>query len=346
MYKFSWVPIISLILASALVACEHLHPKRKQDIYQAPAHYGNVSFPVHNPPDSLKVQLGQKLFFDPILSGSDGKSCASCHMPQKAFADSLQYSLGEEGAAFRNTPPLFNLAWADKGLFWDGGASSLEKQVFGSFESAVEMHQSLPFLIHELQEHQMYPALFEEAFGSDSITTWHLAKALAQFERSLVSAKAPYDRYLQGTCDMGNEAIRGEVLVKKHCGGCHSGVFFTDYAFHNNGLDSMWDDESQFFLVSGRFRISKDSGDMGAYKTPSLRNLAFTAPYMHDGRFSTIDEVLDHYSHGVKESPYLDDALRKENGSLGIPLKADERKAIITFLAHLNDTAFTQKQYR
>lgn len=236
----------------------------------------------------------------------------------------------------RHAPALFNLAWAQNGLFWDGGAKNLESLSLGPLRHPDEMAADLHTLPAELQQIPDYPPLFEAAFGTDSITTAHILRALAQFQRSLVSFSARYDSVQAQKAVFSSLEKRGYQVYQENCSGCHTEGLFTDNDFHNNGLDSRfptdWENPRQ-----GRYRITLDTADLGKYKTPSLRNLAFTAPYMHDGRFSTLEQVLDHYQNGIQSSPSLDTLLTE-----GIRLNASERRALIAFLKTLNDHAFVR----
>jgi cytochrome c peroxidase len=200
------------------------------------------------------------------------------------------------------------------------------------------MGQNLRELVKELQSDQVYPTLFAEAFGRDTVHVAFVARALAQYLRTLISADSRYDRFVRA--EAGGELSplekQGMQLAQEKCAACHAFTpgesdFFTDYSYHNNGLDSLYAaGEEGLFL--GRFRITADSSDMGAYKTPSLRNLPQSAPYMHDGRFASLEEVLAHYSSGVHTSAYLDPLLVGPDGKPGIPLSKHEKDAIIAFL--------------
>lgn len=300
-----------------------------------------VPHPTQNPFTREGVLLGRKLFYDPALSGNNKISCASCHQPAKAFTDG--FSLSNQGisgnALHRNAPVLQNLAW-HQGWFWDGGAKDIESLNFGPIRHPDEMGQNLKDLVTELRGKPEYVTLFRQAFPQDSITSLTITKALAQFERTLISANSRYDKYVRhegGTLTA--EELEGLHLVQQKCASCHSTDFFSDFGYHNNGLDNTYPNDFEA-VAWGRGRISDDENDKGKYKTPSLRNVALTAPYMHDGRFKTLDEVLEHYNSGVKQSPTLDPLLQK-NSTPGISLTATEKTRIIQFLQTLTDNSFT-----
>ncbi|QCR25077.1 cytochrome-c peroxidase [Pontibacter sp. SGAir0037] len=306
-----------------------------------------LPYPERNPPTKEGVALGRMLFYDPILSQNGTVSCASCHQPEKAFTDGVALSrAGVSGAPLqRHVPTLVNVAWQD-GLFWDGGAKDIESLTFGPLTHPDEMGQHVKELVQKLQQHEQYPQLFKKAFQTDSITSAFVTRALAQFERTLISGNSRYDRYIrneaQGT--LTSYELEGLSLFKKHCSNCHSSDLFTDNSYHNNGLDSEFSDANEA-LHFARGRITNQAADIGKYKTPTLRNIALTAPYMHDGRFSTLEEVLDHYSTGVTYSPSL--ALQlQQNNKLGIPLSSSDKNKIVSFLLTLTDSSFIQdKRY-
>ncbi|MFN4082072.1 MAG: cytochrome-c peroxidase [Bacteroidia bacterium] len=314
-----------------------------------PSRGGWSMFPVpnDNPLTKAKVELGKKLFFDPILSVDNTISCASCHDPQKAFTDGRRFSVGVNGKVVtRNAMPLFNLAWADAfaetphRYFWDGGANDLERQALAPIVNPLEMANTLQNAINTLQKHNLYPKLFKRAFGSDSITTSNLAKAIAAFERTLVSTNSKYDKYTRGEAQLTPEEFSGMFIFMQeskgdcfHCHGNDKSPYFTDFNFKNNGLQRVFND-------SGLFRITGNPADLGKFKTPSLRNLVFTAPYMHDGRFNTLEEVVDFYSEGIQNSPTIDPNIAKHIREGGVNLNPIEKRDLIAFLKTLTDSSF------
>lgn len=268
-----------------------------------------MPIPADNPLTVEGVALGKRLFYDPILSGDNTQSCASCHRQSFAFTDStLQFSIGiDQRAGNRNAMPLFNIGYA-RNFFWDGGAANLETQVLGPITNPLEMHEELANCIAELRADPVYPNLFLKAFGTDSITTALLMKAIAQFERTILSGNSKYDAVQRGTATFTAAEQRGRDIFtdfqKGDCTHCHTlGSTFTDFEYRNTGLDSIAVD-------SGRARITLLPADLGRFKTPSLRNVELTGPYMHDGRFTTLQQVMDHYNTGFHYPPNLDPNLR------------------------------------
>lgn len=306
-----------------------------------------VPFPERNPFTKEGVLLGRKLFYDPMLSGNNQISCASCHMQSKAFSDGT--ALSTSGASgkplLRHAPALFNLAWMN-GWFWDGGAKDIESLGFGPITHADEMDQDLNQLIQELENHPEYPRLFKLAFGIDKVESAYIVRALAQFQRILISANSRYDKYVRnepgGT--LTQPELEGLQLVRTKCGGCHGGNdFFTDFGYHNNGLDTAYSTAHEA-LEWARGRITRKTEDIGKYKTPSLRNVALTAPYMHDGRFRTLEEVLNHYTDGVKRSPSLSPLLLRNGAKPGLEISESEKQKIILFLQTLTDEDFVRNK--
>ena len=319
---------------------------------EIPLQNGWTTFPIpdDNPMTQAGVALGKKLFYEPLLSANKQQSCASCHNPEFAFSDNgKDFSVGITGQkGVRNAPALFNLAWADKynlsphRYFWDGGANDLERQAVGPITNPIEMASSLNEVMRKLQQHPEYPKLFRKAFGSDSITTSKLVKAIAQFERTLISANSPYDkaerRQRQRTLSEYNGMTIFVTETKGDCFHCHgnlSSPYFTDFSMQNNGLD-------QVFSDSGLARITGKPEDLGKFKVPSLRNLAFTAPYMHDGRFKTLMEVIDFYNSGTKNSPGVSPFISKHFPNGGLNLLPQEKIDLFNFLISLSDTDFVK----
>jgi cytochrome c peroxidase len=297
--------------------------------------------PTNNPLTQEGIALGKRLFFDKQLSADNTQSCASCHNPTKAFTDGLQYSIGIDNIeGTRNGMPLFNLAWNyDDRFFWDGRELGLEQQVFDPITNPIEMHNTFQSLVHKLQQDTTYPPLFEQAFGRATIDSVGISKAIAQFERSIISADSKFDRYLLGQATLTSEEIEGfNIFMDEnrgdcfHCHGSENNPLWTDNKFHNNGLDANPTDLG-LALATG------DPNDNAKFKSPSLRNLAFTAPYMHDGRFATLEEVIDHYSEGLQNSATVD-PLMKKVAQGGVQLNPTEKANLKAFLLSLSDFSF------
>lgn len=309
----------------------------------APSNFPTFVDDLDNPLSEEGIELGRLLFYDTRLSGNNAISCGSCHKQDLAFSDGVALNhIGASGAQLpRHSPALINLAWAANGLFWDGGSTNLESQAFGPLTSADEMHQNLTELENELKQVPDYVKRFKQAFNSD-IKSAAIVKALAQFERTLVSGDSKYDKYIRKEpgATLTPQELNGLALVNAKCRSCHAGALFTDNKFHNNGLDSDFSNADHEGIFQGRFRVTFNSSDLGKYKTPTLRNIMLTAPYMHDGRFSTLNEVLSHYHTGVKNTPTTDLLLYQNNGNPGIPLSTTEKSEITAFLKTLTDYTF------
>jgi len=302
---------------------------------QIPDGFPTMEIPDDNPLTAEGIALGKKLFFDPILSGDSTQSCADCHKPEHAFSDDRRFSLGITGAiGTRQAPPIINAGWMKK-LFWDGRVSSLEEQALHPVENPDEMAASWEEVVRRLQHHPTYPKLFYRAFGITKITRDHVVKAIAQFERTLISGNSRFDLALQGKIFLSPLEQDGYDLFyseRGDCFHCHSGLLFTDNDFHNNALDSVPTD-------LGLEKITGKPSDRGKFKTPTLRNIEHTAPYMHDGRFATLEEVIDFYSEGLQYSTYAD-PLMKALPQGGKHFTPYEKKALIAFLKTLTDTSF------
>jgi len=290
-----------------------------------------------NPLTREGVALGRRLFHDPILSGDRTQSCASCHDQAHGFADPRRFSVGIHGnEGTRNAPPLVNLAWRRE-VFWEGRAPTLEDQAREPVPNPVEMALPWDEAIARLSAHPEYPDLFAKAFGTIEVRQDRVVKAIAQFERTLISNGSRYDRHLRGEIALTVEEERGEAIFfgeRGECFHCHGTIFFTDDEYHDNGLDLVYGDP-------GRFAVTGEERDRGRFKTPTLRNVEHTAPYMHDGRLATLEEVMDHYAEGVQASPNLDTVL-SVHGPPGLGLNAQERADLVGFLEALSDPEFLE----
>jgi cytochrome c peroxidase len=297
--------------------------------------------PADNPLTQEGVALGKKLFFDTILSGDETQSCASCHDPKKSFTDQQQFSNGvNDNLGTRNAMPLFNLAWNfDERFAWDGKEFSLEKQALEPVSNPIEMHGNWENITKKLQNNLEYKDLFLRAFGTSIIDSTLVTKAIAQFERTLISGNSKFDKYLRGEINLTPEEQNGfDVFMDEskgdcfHCHGSDNNPIWSDNKFHNNGLDNV-------FVDLGLGKITGDPKDNGKFKSPSIRNLAFTAPYMHDGRFATLEEVINHYSEGLKRSPTIDPLMKKVDEG-GVHLSTQDKSNLKAFLQTLSDYNF------
>jgi len=288
-----------------------------------------------NPVTANGFNLGRKLFYDPILSRDKSISCANCHQSFAAFAN-LDHAVShgvDECLGTRNAPPLFNLAW-QKEFMWDGGVHHIEVSPLNALTNPCEMANELNTITARLQQTDTYPGLFKAAFGSTEINSQKMLRALAQFTSMLVSANSKYDHYTrhEAGCDFTDSEMAGYALFKQHCSACHKEPLFTDLSYRSNGLDLIPDD-------IGRDSITRLASDKGKFRVPSLRNVELTSPYMHDGRFTTLKQVLQHYSTGVKPTTNLDPVLH-QNAVPGIILTSTEQAQLIAFLKTLTDQDF------
>lgn len=325
--------------------------------FTVPNHFEVPELPQDNPLSEEGIALGRRLFHEPLLSINGKQSCASCHQAERGSTDGTRYSIGAEGqAGTRNAMPLFNLAWKTS-FFWDGRAPALREQVLMPIQDPREMHESLPNVVAKLEGTQAsfsgeadagpkivdYAARFESAFGTREITADRVARALEQFLLTLVSSNSKYDRVMYGSEKFTDEEHRGHELFFMEydprlgqfgadCFHCHSGSFLKVGHFANNGLELEPVD-------LGRFLVTGWNGDKGRFAVPSLRNVALTAPYMHDGRFKTLEEVVEHYNTGVKRSEMLDSNLAKHPDG-GVHLNDADKRALVAFLKTLTDEEF------
>lgn len=311
-----------------------------------PAGFPAFPQPQDNPLTTAGVQLGRFLFYDPILSGDSTMSCSSCHLPTAAFSDNTDFPRGIDGiAARRSSMSLVNVAYYNKGLFWDGRVSTLEQQALLPVEDPVELHNTWPNVEMKLQRHERYPEMFRKAFGisaTDEITRDLTVRAIAQFERIILSSgESKYDRFLRGAYFPTDDEIAGhdmffdsdDFLPDAECGHCHTGFLMTTNEYRNNGLDSVGPlmedllnyDDKGLGAVTGRLL------DNGLFRIPTLRNIELTAPYMHDGRFATLEEVVEHYNSGghntINEDPLL----------YPLGLTDTQKSQLVAFLRMLTD---------
>ncbi len=255
----------------------------------------------NNPITQAGFALGRKLFYDPILSRDSTISCGSCHQQFVAFAHAdHRFSHGIDNLlGTRNSPGLYNLAWFPN-FMWDGGVNHIEVQPIAPINNPVEMDETLANAVFKLQRSSFYPQMFEKAFGSDSVTAQHMLRAMAQFMGAMISAGSKYDEYRAGNVTLTTSEMNGLNVFRAKCASCHTEPLLTDMQFRNNGLDSV------FYADAGRGHITLQAQDSGLFRVPSLRNVVLTYPYMHDGRFGSLTQVLDHYSSGIVQSSTLD----------------------------------------
>ena len=298
-----------------------------------------------NPVTVEGVALGRHLFYDPILSADSNMACASCHRQEAAFSDApVRFGKDRVGELLhRNTPPLFNLAWYSR-LFWDGRAAGIEDQVLHPVRAHEEMNLQWLAATQRVRRSAVYKTLFRRAFGETSIDSSLIAKAIAQFERTLLSYRSKYDRVLEGRDKFTDEEYEGFDIIndmaKGDCLHCHTtdaDALGVHPSFSNNGLDPATSPE--LFPDRGYGGVSGELSDYGKFKIPSLRNIALTAPYMHDGRFRSLEEVLHFYSEGVRQNATIDAKMEYAHQG-GVHLSAYDQHKVIAFLKTLTDSAF------
>jgi len=302
---------------------------------ETPYGFPDMITPSNNPTTIEGVFLGDKLFHDKILSGDESQSCSSCHKKEFGFSDENRFSEGIDGLlGDRNASTIINAGWNTKN-FWDGRTITLEDQAFGPVVNPIEMHDTWPNVENKLNTNEEYVQLFKEAFNIDYIDSNHVAMAIAQFERTLISANSKFDKYLRGETQLTASELGGYAIFnseKGDCFHCHGTQMFMDNLFHNNGLDP------EPFTDLGLGKITNNASDNAKFKTPTLRNIEFSAPYMHDGRFSTLEEVVEHYNSGGEYSLTVDPLMKKLG--VGLQLTNQEKADLVAFLKTLTDTDF------
>jgi cytochrome c peroxidase len=314
-----------------------------------PSHFPDMIIPDDNPLTIEGVELGRFLFYEKRLSGDNTMNCATCHMPENGFSDPNQFSVGIDGVAgTRQSMALVNLGW-ENFFFWDGRKTKLEDQILEPVPNPIEMHQSWKDAVSKLNADVNYRNRFFRAFNEEGIDSIKVAKAIAQFLRTLISAESKYDVMYKFENNMtlnsseqsilqtiDNEEWAGYDLFKSlngaDCFHCHNGPLMQVKKFSNNGLDAAFSD-------LGRGVITGNGNDNGKFKVPTLRNIALTAPYMHDGRFATLDEVIEHYSSGISHSTTIDPLIEFASQG-GVQLDSQEKYLLKKFLNTLTDNNF------
>lgn len=316
---------------------------------EIPPFFPPMDIPESNPLTVEGVELGRYLFWEQQLSGDNTQSCGSCHFPEHSFSDPAQFSTGITGAVgTRQAMALVNLGWA-RDYFWDGRALTLEDQIREPVPNPIEMNQAWEDALEKLRSDPLYPPLYEAAFGSPEITEDRTVRAIASFLRTMISADSKFDQWRRGEYTLTDSEYNGYQLFNREggdpeevqggefgadCFHCHveAGLQFSDYLAHNNGLDSQFTD-------LGYGGITGNPLDFGKFKTPSLRNVELTAPYMHDGRFESLEEVVEHYNSGGNPSETIDPFMKYTTG--GLSLSDQSKQDLIAFLKTLTDVSFT-----
>lgn len=311
-----------------------------------PEGFPNMDIPVDNQLTHSGVALGRHLFYDPILSIDSTKSCSSCHLPAGNFTDNEALSQGVSGNfTRRSSMTLLNIGFVNTGLFWDGRSDVLEHQAILPIEDPVELENDWENVEQKLKLHESYPMMFRKAFGIENkseISRDLAAKALSQFERTLISSgNSKYDQVIAGSAVFTDEELQGHDIffdiapdISRHaeCGHCHNAPLFTTNEFFNNGIQTPQGENT--FKDNGLGEVTMQPFDNGMFRTPTLRNIFHSAPYMHDGRLQSIDQVIDHYTTGGHPTANLAPVLRP------LTMSIDDRAALISFIKTLDDPDF------
>lgn len=305
------------------------------------------NLPADNPLTVQGVELGRMLFYDPQLSRDGSQACASCHRQTDAFTDTATFSLGVAGLeGKRQAMTIFNMAWHENDFFWDGRADLLRDQAILPIQDPLEMDETLDRVIEKLNEDSRYQDQFKRAFDTEEASVELLALALEQFMLSIVSTNSKYDQYLAGSLSLSESEARGMELFFAEfnpffpevsgadCAHCHAGNNFENDLYMNNGLDSDAD-----FLDFGRELVTMDPTDRAKFKVTSLRNIAESGPYMHDGRFKTLEEVVEHYNSGIQFSSTVDPTVENTRAT-GLMLTDQDKEDLVNFLKTLSDPDF------
>lgn len=320
-----------IILLLMVLVAAGFRNMRTADL-QYPSYFPDPAYNFEqNPLSPAKAELGRMLFFDPVLSKNNTISCASCHSPYNAFAHTdhdLSHGINDQ-IGTRNAPALFNLAWQSS-FMWDGAINHLDMQALAPISNDKEMGETILHVTQKLNQIPAYRKMCYNAFNDSLITGERILKALAQFQLTLVSSGSKYDEIKKGNESFSLQEANGYKLFKQNCNSCHTEPLFSNYSFANNGLpqDSTLRDQ-------GRYAVSQSDADSFLFKIPSLRNLSYTYPYMHDGRFKKLNEVLNHYTSDIHVSSTLSEELK-----IPIRLTSDEKTDLIAFLLTLNDKSF------
>ena len=349
MKKNYYFPVLSAFLAVVIWAGCNTEPEVIIEYDGTPyvLEYGEFPEPgiaADNPLTIQGVELGRRLFYDTKLSLDGSQACATCHMQEFGFSDTAQFSLGVANLpGKRQAMAIFNMAWHTNEFFWDGRAHLLRDQSLLPIQDDLEMKETLEGVIAKLKADQEYRYQFIRAFGDEEITSERMSLAMEQFMNSIVSTESKYDQFLRGEATLSDSEERGRVLFFAEynpffpdesgadCAHCHSGKNFENDQYLNNGLDSDAD-----FTDIGREEVTLDPNDRAKFKVPTLRNIEVTGPYMHDGRFRTLEEVVDHYNEGIHASSTVD--ITVENTiSTGLMLTSQDKTDLVAFLKALTD---------
>jgi cytochrome c peroxidase len=338
---------LMLLAIGFLFSCSSDDSSEYQNIpidYQVPSNFPPLVYNMANNPLTEKgFELGKKIFYDGRLASDGVVSCGFCHIQEDAFTHhghTFSHGVGD-GIGNRNTPPIQNMAFQTQ-FFWDGAANHIEMLSMIPISSEIEMNGDIIAIINMMKNDSEYKRLFKQAFPQGAINSEYMLKALAQFMTLLTSSNSKFDKYRRNESggNLTQDEIDGYTIFNQKCASCHATDLFTDNSFRNNGLPI-----NPSINDTGRYRVTEFEQDKYKFKVPSLRNIEKTAPYMHDGRFYTLEAVLNHYSNGVVNSATLDPSLNN-NGTLGIPLTNLEKTKLIAFLKTLTDNQYlTDKRF-
>ncbi|MBW8687378.1 cytochrome-c peroxidase [Chitinophaga rhizophila] len=339
MHRIHW--IIVIVFGLFLIACSRASEIAAFTGFSKPPHFPAAAYRLENNLITQEgFELGRKLFYEPRLSRNNTVSCGFCHLQASAFTHhghDVSHGI-DDRLGSRNSPPIMNLAW-NTTFMWDGGVFDLDLQPVVPITNPVEMDETVENVLIKLRNTAPYPEMFRKAFGTTEITTARMMKALSQFMVMLVTDQSKYDSVTRGQATFTEQEQRGYTLYSQKCSSCHREPLFTDQSFRNNGIGAGPNNDQ------GRYDATLRPEDRYKFKVPSLRNLAYTAPYMHDGRLYTLSGVLKHYKEEVQPSATLDPLLNN-NGRLGIPLTEAEQELLLAFLNTLNDRIFvTDKRF-
>lgn len=310
---------------------------------ELPTNFPEIAYNLdNNPITDAGFELGKRLFYEGKLSSNGAIACAFCHEQAFAFTHhghNLSHGVNG-GIGLRNAQPIQNLAYQTS-FMWDGAASHLDLQPILPITSELEMGETLSNVIVKLQQDSYYQAQFAKAFDGGEVNTENMLKALSQFMLMMISSNSKYDKYVRQEDNVTLTALELDGLntFQNKCSSCHASDLFTDQTFRNNGLPI-----NPQLNDKGRFNILEDPNDLYKFKVPSLRNVEVSYPYMHDGRFSTLEVVLDFYDSGIVDNGNVDPSLQKADGTYGISLSAYEKESIIAFLKTLTDNQFLEDE--
>lgn len=327
--------IVIFFFLAGIIACKK-EAIEKFIGFQKPAYFPEAVYHFEtNPVTKDGFELGRKLFYDPILSANNTISCGSCHIQTSAFTHhghKTSHGIFDQ-FGIRNSQTVANMAWS-RSFMWDGGIHDLDLQPIAPITNKVEMGDTMANVLSKLQHHPQYPALFKKAFGSDNITTANFLKALSQFMVMCISDNSKYDSVMRQQAVFTEDEAAGYAIFKQKCNTCHKEPLFTDDSFRSNGLRVNAANDL------GRYMITLNESDKHKFKVPTLRNLEYTTPFMHDGRLFTLDGVLNHYETGIELSQNLDPLLNQDPTRPGIRFAPGEKDKIMLFLNTLNDRVF------